>query len=137
MANLDSDSVTPVDLGTWRAGAPIAVGSEPVAIAVSVPPAGGATAFVADHGSNTVTPIDVATMTAGAAIPVGPGPQTIAAAPGEVLVGNFGNRTLTSIDPDVAPGGRHHCAAAQPDRHRRGPVGCHRLRLRRGVRGRR
>jgi hyaluronoglucosaminidase len=99
VANLDSDSVTPVDLGTWRAGAPIAVGSEPVAIAVSVPPAGGATAFVADYGGNTVTPIDVATMTAGAAIPVGPGPQTIAAAPGEVLVGNFGNRTLTAIDP--------------------------------------
>ena len=27
VANLDSDSVTPVDLGTWRAGTPIAVGS--------------------------------------------------------------------------------------------------------------
>ena len=36
VANMDSDSVTPVDLGTWRAGAPIVVGSEPVAIAVSV-----------------------------------------------------------------------------------------------------
>jgi DNA-binding beta-propeller fold protein YncE len=36
VANLVSGSVTPVDLGTWRAGTPVAVGSEPVAIAVSV-----------------------------------------------------------------------------------------------------
>ena len=99
VANLDSNSVTPVDLGTWRAGAPIAVGTEPVAIAVSVAASGAATAFVADFGSNAVTPIDVATRQAGAAIAVGPGPQTIAATPGEVLVGNFGNRTLTAINP--------------------------------------
>jgi len=99
VANLDSDSVTPVDLGTWRAGTPIAVGSAPVAIAVSVATSGAATAFVADSGSNTVTPIDVATLQAGAAIRVGPTPQTVAAAPGEVLVGNFGNRTLTAINP--------------------------------------
>ena len=105
VANLDSDSVTPVDLGTWRAGTPIAVGSEPVAIAVSVAASGAATAFVADYGSNTVTPIDVATLQAGAAIAVGPGPETIAAAPGEVLVGNFGNRTLTAINPATLSAG--------------------------------
>lgn len=99
VANLDSNSVTPVDLGTWHAGAPIAVGTEPVAIAVSVTASGTATAFVADAGANTVTPIDVATLQPGAAIPVGPAPATIAAAPGEVLVGNFGNRTLTAINP--------------------------------------
>lgn len=99
VANLDSNSVTPVDLGTWRAGTPIAVGTDPVAIAVSVASSGAATAFVANAGSNTVTPIDVATLQAGAPIAVGPTPQTIAAAPGEVLVGNFGNRTLTAINP--------------------------------------
>ena len=101
--------MTPVDLGTWRAGKPIAVGTEPVAIAVSVAASGAATAFVADYGSNTVTPIDVATLQPGAAIAVGPGPQTIAAAPGEVLVGNFGNRTLTADQPGDAAGGRQHC----------------------------
>lgn len=105
VANLDSNSVTPVDLGTWRAGTPIAVGTEPVAIAVSVAASGAATAFVADFGSNTVTPIDVATLQPGAAIPVGPAPQTIAAAPGEVLVGNFGNRTLTAINPTTLQAG--------------------------------
>ena len=105
VANLDSNSVTPVDLGTWRAGRPIAVGTEPVAIAVSVAASGAATAFVADYGSNTVTPIDLATLQPGAAIAVGPGPQTIAAAPGEVLVGNFGNRTLTAINPTTLQAG--------------------------------
>ena len=65
VANMDSNSVTPVDLGTWRAGPPITVGTKPVAIAVSVAASGAATAFVADYGSNTVTPIDVATLQAG------------------------------------------------------------------------
>jgi len=105
VANLDSNDVTPVDLGTWRAGPPIPVGTEPVAIAVSTAASGAATAFVADFGSNAVTPIDLSTMTAGAAIPVGPAPQTIAVASGEVLVGNFGNRTLTPINAaTLAPG---------------------------------
>ncbi len=105
VANLNSNSVTPVDLGTFRAGRPIPVGTEPVAIAVSVAASGAATAFVADHGSNTVTPIDVATLQAEAPIAVGPAPQTVAAAPGEVLVGNFGNRTLTAINPTARRAG--------------------------------
>ena len=99
VANLDSNTVTPVDLGSWRAGPAVAVGSQPVAIAVFVATTGAATAFVADFGSNAVTPIDVATMQPGAAIPVGPGPQAIAVAAGEVLVGNFSNRSLTAINP--------------------------------------
>jgi hypothetical protein len=97
VANLDSDNVTPVDLGTWRAGIPVPVGTQPVAIAVSAPATGAATAFVADFGSNEVTPIDITTMQAGPPIPVGQGPQTLAVASGQVLVGNFGNRTLTPI----------------------------------------
>jgi hyaluronoglucosaminidase len=97
VANLDSNSVTPVDLGTWRAGRAIAVGTEPVAIAVTTT-GGVATALVVDFGSNTVTPIDLATMQAGAPIAVGSGPQTIAVAGGEALVGDFGDRTLTPID---------------------------------------
>jgi DNA-binding beta-propeller fold protein YncE len=98
VANRDADSVTPVDLGTWRAGRAIPVGRQPVALAVYAPAAGTATAFVADFGSNAVTPIDVATLQPGPAVAVGPGPQAIAVAASEVLVGNFGNRTLTPID---------------------------------------
>lgn len=104
VANLDSDTVTPVDLGTWRAGRPIAVGAEPVAIAVSAPApstargTGAVTAFVANYGGNSVTPIDLHTLRPGAAIAVGPAPQTLAVASGQVLVGNFGNATLTPIN---------------------------------------
>jgi YVTN family beta-propeller protein len=106
VANLDSNTVTPVDLGTWKAGAPIPVGTEPVAIAVSAPgtgaptgtPGAPPTAFVANYGSNTVTPIDVTTLQAGAPIAVGPGPQTVAVGSGQVLVGNFSNATLTPIN---------------------------------------
>jgi len=106
VANLDSNTVTPVDLGTWRAGPPVRVGEEPVAIAVSLSASGAATAFVADFGSNDVTPIEVATMQPGPAIPVGPGPQTIAATQGEVLVGTFGNHALTPINASTFVRGR-------------------------------
>ncbi len=105
VANLDSDSVTPVDLGSWRAGTPIPVGREPVAIAVYTAASGAATAFVADFGSGAVTPIDLSTMQPGPAIPVGPGPQAVAVASSEVLVGNFGNGSLTPINAaTLAPG---------------------------------
>jgi hyaluronoglucosaminidase len=102
VANLDDNTVTPVDLGTWRAGPPIAVGTQPVAIAVATPgpsgAAGTATAFVADFGSDQVTPIALPALTAGAPIAVGAGPQTVAATPGgHVLVGNFGDHTLSNI----------------------------------------
>jgi hypothetical protein len=108
VANLDSDTVTPVDLGTWRAGPPIPVGKQPVAIAVATPGTSGApgtaTAFVADFGSNQVTPIALPSLTAEAPIPVGSQPQTVAATPGHVLVGNFGDHTLTNIVPtDLRP----------------------------------
>jgi hyaluronoglucosaminidase len=116
VANLDSDTVTPVDLGTWRAGKPIPVGHQPVAVAVSVPGPGsgsgstagpsGATAFVADFGSNRVTPIDVSTLQAGPAIAVGPGPQTLAVSAGQVLVGNFSNSTMTPINATTRQPGR-------------------------------
>jgi hyaluronoglucosaminidase len=108
VANLDSDTVTPVDLGTWRAGPPIPVGKQPVAIAVanSASPGapGSATAFVADFGSDQVTPIALPALAPGAPIAVGSEPQTIATAPaGHVLVGNFGDHTLTNIlDSDLS-----------------------------------
>jgi len=105
VANLDSGTVTPVDLGTWHAGTPVPVGAQPVAIAVSVPATGSPTAFVANFGSNTVTPIDVGTMQPGSPIVVGPGPQTIAAAAGEIVVGNFSNQTLTPINPTTLKAG--------------------------------
>ena len=66
---------------TNQAGEPIAVGSGPLAIAITPD---GATAYVADFGGgtgHTVTPIDTATGTAGKPIKVGPGPIGIAITP--------------------------------------------------------
>ena len=105
-------------------------GIEPVAIAVSVAASGAATAFVADYGSNTVTPIDVATLQPGAAIPVGPGPADHRRRAGRGARGQLRQPDPHRDQPDDAAGGRHHCAPAQPDRHRRGAVGRHGLRLR-------
>jgi DNA-binding beta-propeller fold protein YncE len=108
VANLDSDTVTPVDLGTWRAERPIPVGKLPVAIAVGTPGPSGApgtaTAFVADFGSNQVTPIALPSLTAETPIAVGSEPQAIAATPGHVLVGNFGDHSLTNVvNTDLRP----------------------------------
>jgi YVTN family beta-propeller protein len=75
VADLEGDTVTPVDLDTMTTGVPIAVGAEPDAVAISPD---GTTALVADFGSGTVTPIDLATMHAGAPVPVGPGPTGVA-----------------------------------------------------------
>jgi YVTN family beta-propeller protein len=96
VANLDSNTVTPIDLGTWKAGPPIAVGTEPVAIGIARS-SGGTTALVVNFGSDDVTPIDLSTMQASAPIAVGASPQTIAMLPTEALVGNFGDHTLTPI----------------------------------------
>ena len=53
VANFGSDTVTPVDLGTWRAGTPVPVGTGPVADRrARRPGTGAATAFVADFGSD-------------------------------------------------------------------------------------
>ena len=114
VANLDSNNVTPVDLGhlAGRHGRS-RWATEPVAIAVSVgtrrgpPPRSSPTS-----ASNTVTPIDVATLRPGPAIAVGPGPRRWPSRRGEVLVGNFGNRTLTADQR------RRRCRRAAPLRSR-------------------
>ncbi len=98
VANFDSDSVTPVDLGTWRAGRPVPVGSQPVAVVVSSRGAGAGTAFVADFGGDEVTPISLPSLRPGPPIAVGPGPQALAVSGAYVLVGNFGDHTLTALD---------------------------------------
>ncbi len=98
VANLTSNSVTPVDLGTWKAGRSIPVGKQPVAIAVGPTIGGVTTVFVADFGSNTVTPINTTTLQAGAPIAVSAEPETMATAGGLVLVGSFSSHALTAIN---------------------------------------
>lgn len=69
--------LTPVDLASGRVGVPIALGSQPVALALSH---GGRIAYVADRGG-TVTPVDLASGTPDWPIPVGPGPHGISISP--------------------------------------------------------
>ena len=53
---------------------------------------------MADFGSNQVTPISVPELESGPPVAVGPGPQTVVVSGGYVLVGNFGNNTLSALD---------------------------------------
>jgi YVTN family beta-propeller protein len=78
VANSGSSSVTPIDLATGTAGAPIRVGLDPDAI-VALPD--GKTVYVANRNSGTVTPIDVVTHKAGRAIKVGKFPVGLAVTP--------------------------------------------------------
>ena len=78
VVNYASNSVTPVSLATRKAGAAIAVGADPAAIAITP---NGRTAYVVNSGSGTVTPITTATRKAGKAIRVGAYPKALAITP--------------------------------------------------------
>src|ERR1700691_1446118 len=65
VVNYASNSVTPVNLATRKAGGAIAVGADPAAIAITP---NGRTAYVVNSGSGTVTPITTATAVARKAI---------------------------------------------------------------------
>jgi DNA-binding beta-propeller fold protein YncE len=76
VTNREDATVSPVDVSTKVAGAPIDVGRTPDGIAITPD---GATAFVATV--NGVTPIDVETKTAGTDIEVPGGPEGVAITP--------------------------------------------------------
>jgi DNA-binding beta-propeller fold protein YncE len=84
VANYGSASVTPLTWanGTWTAGTPIAVGVNPICIAIS---SDGLLALVANYAAGsgtTVTPLTWANgvWTAGAPITVGTGPFSVSIA---------------------------------------------------------
>ncbi len=78
VTNEQAGTVTQVDLVTGTAGAPIKVGSEPVAIAIAP---NGAMAYVADYGSSQIVPIVLATGQAEAPITLSAAPNAIAITP--------------------------------------------------------
>jgi YVTN family beta-propeller protein len=92
-----TDRVTPVTLDNGHRGAPIPVGAEPDAIALSPD---DRSAYVVDSGSDEVTPIDTHTRRAGAPIPVGDDPNAIAISPDgtTAFVSNTLSDTVTPID---------------------------------------
>ena len=81
-----TSTVTPVHLATIKAGPPITVGSDPIAIAFAPD---GATAFAVNTLSDSVTPIDTATNTPGTPIPVGHNPNGIAITPDQAPTARF------------------------------------------------
>lgn len=92
-------TVTPINLITHRALAPINVGNAPIAVAVN---GDGSTVFVTNSYSGSVSPISVASDTAGTPIEMSGSPQAIASVPGrgEILVANAatsGTDNLTTI----------------------------------------
>jgi YVTN family beta-propeller protein len=97
VVNYGSGTVTPVDLASKRAGAPIKVGKGPRAIAITP---GGRTAYVANSGSGTVTPISTVTGRAGRPIRVGRDPRALAITPGgrTAYVLDWGSAAVTPID---------------------------------------
>jgi YVTN family beta-propeller protein len=77
--------VTPIDLSTGKALAPINVGNAPVGIAVT---ADGSTVFVTNLNSESVTPINTASDTAAAAIATDGGPIAVVVAANAAWVVN-------------------------------------------------
>jgi YVTN family beta-propeller protein len=135
VTNYVSDTVTPIDLATDKAGKAIPAGPGPAGIAIAPD---GRTAYVTDAGSSpighTVTPIDLVTGRALAPIPVGDGPQGIAITPdgstafvadaGAIVAGQTGaiGHTVTPIDlatatalPPIDVGNAPVAVAVSPD----------------------
>lgn len=76
VANHDSGTVSPIDLGRGTAGAPIAVGGSPTAVVFSPD---GRTAWAATEAPSALVPIDVGSDTAAAPIPIAVGAPSAAA----------------------------------------------------------
>ncbi len=78
VADEAAGTVTQVDLTSGTAGAPIEVGSQPDAVAVTPD---GSTAYVADYGSSKIVPVSLASATVRSPISLGARPNAIAITP--------------------------------------------------------
>ena len=78
VTNEQAGTISQVDLATSAVGAPIQVGSEPYAIAITPD---GSTAYVADYGSSEIIPVALATGTVETPIVLNDRPNAIAITP--------------------------------------------------------
>jgi len=76
VTNYANSTVTPIDLSTDAARAPIEVGGAPYGVAIT---SDGRTAVVISHRDNDATLIDIASGRTSRSIPLGNGPYTVAA----------------------------------------------------------
>jgi YVTN family beta-propeller protein len=120
VTNLESNTVTPIEVATNKPGPEIKVGSGPFAVAITPD---GKSAYVANEGG-TVTPIEVATNKPGPEIKVGSGPDGIAITPDgkTAYVANAFSGTVTPIEvatnkpgPEITVGERPDGVAITPD----------------------
>jgi DNA-binding beta-propeller fold protein YncE len=120
VANFGDNTVTPVSLPSLRVGRPIAVGREPVAIAVSPK---GTVALVANYQDGSVSPISLPSLVAGAPIPAGAEPAALYITPdgSSGLVADFQTSQVIPITlatmtpaPAVAVGGNPTGIAGSP-----------------------
>jgi YVTN family beta-propeller protein len=78
VTNEQAGTISQVDLTTGTVGAPIHVGSQPYAIAITPD---GSTAYVADYGSSEIVPVALATATVETPIVLNDRPNAIAITP--------------------------------------------------------
>ncbi len=106
-------TATPIALAAHTAGAPIHVGRDPQAIALTPD---DRTALVVNSGSNTVTPIDTASRRALAPISVGRDPRAIAVTPdgATAYVANSGSNSVTPISLRTGAAGTPIPVGADP-----------------------
>ena len=99
ITNSGSNTVSVIDTATNTVVATVAVGSQPLGVAVTP---NGAHVYVTNHSSSTVSVIDTATNTVVATVPVGSFPRGVAVTPDgkHVYVANpdYGYGTLSVID---------------------------------------
>ena len=117
----NDNSVTPVDLLTGVAGAPIRTGNWSRAIAVTPD---HAKAYVTNYGDGTLTPIAISSGTPGLPIKAGNGPIAIAITPDGMTayVANEGDGTVTPVSlasgvpgAPISTGKRPYAIAITPD----------------------
>jgi YVTN family beta-propeller protein len=99
VANYASNTVSPVNVATRKAGPQIPAGSGPRAV-VATPD--GTTVYVADSLAGTVTPIAAGTGKPGKPIPVGAGPWALAMT---AYVVNTIDSTVTPVDTRTGTSG--------------------------------
>ena len=114
VANFDSDTVTPINVATNVAGAPIDLGDGDGPNAVAITP-DATTVYVVNTTSGDVTPINVASNVAGPPIDVGDDPVAIAITPDGATA-----YVVNQFSDDVTPIDSLDEHGRGPDRGRRG-----------------
>jgi YVTN family beta-propeller protein len=117
-ADSAEDTVSRINPATHAVIAPIPVGADPAAVAVT-----GQDAWVANSGNGTVSQIDTTTNTVVQTIPVGNEPVAIASGRSGVWVANQGDDTVDRINPvtgavtmrNIEVGGGPDGIAVSPD----------------------